>query len=130
MIYLGKSILVSALIGLAFPVTAGDSSGDLLRNWTMSEEVEDRRWALYKAYSACSQEASQRAISIHEAEACAELYMRLKLTFLRGSDYERYLGLSPATRAMANDKSYAAYIAWLHRNAHLINVAAELTDLP
>ena len=46
---------------------------------------------------------------------CGEVYLELKLTFLRGVTRERYRSMAPKTRAIAHDMSYAAYRAWLHR---------------
>ena len=110
-------VVLVALFGLATSANASDLDGyNKLRDWTMSKEIEDKRKQLYRAYSTCSQTATQREMSISEAELCAEIYTRLKLTFLPGSNYERFRRLSAATRAHGNEKAYAAYRAWLHRN--------------
>ena len=119
-----------ALFGVATSAAASDLEGyNKLRNWTLSKDIEDKRRQLHRAYSVCSQTATLREMSISEAEMCAEVYTRLKLTFLRGSDLQRFRRLSPATRADGNEKAYAAYRAWLHRNIVMNSIDNPTTAL-
>ena len=127
MIDVGKTAFFAMLIGLAVPVSANELGVCNLRDWTVSKNVEDKRKALYEAYSDCSQTANERELSRSEAKACTELYTRLKLTFLPGSSYERFQHLSAATRAYGNEQAYAAYRAWLHRNTVSVSAQAAST---
>ena len=111
----GSIGLLALFIALQTPARAEDEMAYHMREWTLSEPVETERRALHAIYLDCSAEAVQGFLGGMEAMACAEVFMRLKLTFLPGSTYESYVTRSAATRALANSKGYAAYRAWLIR---------------
>ena len=109
-------LIAAIFLGLSPPASSNDFTTFFLRYWTVSARIEAYRMDLYREYSECSKTAIERAVSMSEAEACADLYLRLKLSFLPGSEYNRFKTLSAATRAYAHEKAYAAYRAWLHRH--------------
>lgn len=111
------------------PVAANEAPEFDFRNWTVSEDIEKYRMELHKLYSECSRTAIQREMSLHEATICAEVYTRLKLSFIPGSDYDRYKTLSPKTRAIGNAKGYTAYRAWLHRHVTAGTMIASSDDV-
>ena len=81
-------------VALALPAAANDFTTYIYRYWTLSAKMEAHRMDLYRAYSDCSKTAKERVISVSEAEACADLYLRLKLTFLPGANTDRFRTLS------------------------------------
>ncbi|MCG6883334.1 MAG: hypothetical protein LJE62_06225 [Silicimonas sp.] len=108
---------LATLVLLAIPLQApAESRPDFdMKNWTVGQDIEGYRAALFAAHQLCSQAAVERPLSGGEIQACGDVYLDLKLSFLQGVTRERYLAMRPKTRAMANDKGYAAYRAWLHR---------------
>lgn len=103
------------LIANADTAVASERDSFDMRNWTASADVETKRWLLYRRHVQCSDAASERMLSVDEAAVCVDTYLMLKLTFLPGADAVRFRTLSPATRALAHQKAYAAYRAWRHR---------------
>ena len=73
------------------------------------------RNALFRNLRACSTAAAQSFLAPGEAAFCSNIYLKLKLSFLNGVTVARYAQMSEKTRAVANEKGYAAYRAWLHR---------------
>ena len=76
-------------------------------------EMERYRQSIYPQFMACSDLAAIQILSAQQGSACSELLLRLKLSFLPGVTLERYHQMKPKTRAIANEKGYAAYRAWL-----------------
>lgn len=104
-----------AALFISLPI-AGFSQTDDDTTWTNSVEMEDYRMSLYRAHRECASSAVAMMLSYDVVKACSENFLKLKLSFLRGATLERYLRASPPTRAVANEKGYAAYRAWLHRH--------------
>jgi hypothetical protein len=112
-------VFLLAIGGLTGPLAAYDGA-DLSRpHWTDMQELEAYRDELYGFHRRCQESATQHVLEIDDAILCARVFLALKLSFLDGSSLARYEGLSAPTRAMANEKGYAAYLAWLHRSLAL-----------
>lgn len=84
-------------------------------DWASGADLESQRLELYRQHMSCTTSATERMLSSDEAAACSRAFLGLKLSFLPGSDIERFRTLSPAARASGNAKGYDAYRAWLHR---------------
>ncbi|WP_112324006.1 hypothetical protein [Oceanibium sediminis] len=84
-------------------------------HWEQTEQMQQYRERLYAAHLACCEGAKLQLMGLGEARACGDIYLRLKLSFLNGVTPERYVTMHAATRAVAHDKGYAAYRAWVHR---------------
>ncbi|WP_347311558.1 hypothetical protein [Defluviimonas sp. SAOS-178_SWC] len=81
------------------------------------DALETYRQDLYHEYSACSDAALIRILGESEAVMCSVLFLAMKLSFLDGVTLERYVRMPAKTKAMTNEKGYAAYRTWLHRYA-------------
>ena len=68
--------------------------------------------ALVAAYLRCSDAASQRMLNRQEAEECATMYLRLKLSFLPDVTLKSFRELSAPQRADANRRGYRRYLTW------------------
>lgn len=86
------------------------------KNWTVRPDIENARMALYRIHLDCSAAGIQRQLSGSEIALCSRAYLELKLSFLHGVSYERYVDMKPSLRATANRKGYDSYRAWLHRH--------------
>ena len=108
------------LVGLVPVVLAGaavaeDTNAFRIPDWASTGDLEKERLGLYRQHMQCMSAATERMLNSDEAAACSRVFLSLKLSFLPGSDIERFGALSPAARAMGNVKGYNAYRAWLHR---------------
>lgn len=114
-------IMKNLLIVVVFPVLLAGAAlaehANVLRipEWASSVDLEKERLVLYRQYAQCTSAAAERMLNSEDAAACSRVFLRLKLSFLPGSDIDRFESLSPATRAIGNAKGYSAYRAWLHR---------------
>ncbi|PRY26045.1 hypothetical protein CLV78_101138 [Aliiruegeria haliotis] len=72
------------------------------------------REELFALYSVCSDAALERILSRHEVDHCYDVYIRLKLSFVKGVTLEQFKAMPAASRTVANTKGYTAYRAWLH----------------
>lgn len=84
-------------------------------HWKDHDAMESYRASLFGMYKICSSAASDRMLSPGEAQSCSEIYMALKMSFLKGVTIDRYMGMSPPTKRKAHDMGYAALRAWRHR---------------
>ncbi len=106
--------LVFLLSGSA--VFAEDDIGTLTKpDFEDYEAMEEYRGKLYAAYSTCTFAAERRMLSLSEVDICMLTFLKLKLSFLNGVTADRYVNMTPTTRAVANRKGYDAYRAWRHR---------------
>lgn len=109
---------VLAALLLAIPLEASASERALPErpHFTNSVGLEEYRRALYRKYATCSEAAATRELSRSEVAHCVNIYLSLKLSFLHGVSLERYHQMPVKTKIVANEKGYAAFRAWLHRN--------------
>ena len=83
------------------------------------EKLEETRRILFRKHMDCASQATERLMSPGAASDCADIYLRLKLTFLPGVDAEGFKTFSPETRARINRITYVAYRSWLQRQLAL-----------
>ena len=112
-----KNLLLVGLVPvvLAGAAVAEDANAFRIPDWASAVDLEKERLELYRQHMQCTSAAVERMLNSDEAAACSRVFLKLKLSFLPGSDISRFETLSPATRAMGNEKGYNAYRAWLHR---------------
>ena len=84
-------------------------------HWEDVTAMADYRSDLYAAFLNCSDAAAARILSQGEVTACNRLYLALKLSYLNGVTLDRYDAMPAKTKGIAQEKGYAAFRAWRHR---------------
>jgi hypothetical protein len=90
---------LSAVAEPVQPSTAGPDDADL------------------RQYSDCSEAAMKRVLRLDEASACARVFMKIKLSFVRGVGLQAYDRLPPQEKAAVNLAGYRRYLEWRAENA-------------
>ena len=113
---MNRLILVGCMIFYAAGIQAENSIQRPDRpHFTDREALDIYRSVLFDEYLLCSENATKQILSRNEVEACSDLYLAIKLSFLDGVTMDRYFDMPPKTKAVANDKGYASFRAWVHR---------------
>ena len=114
--FIGKWCVIVAMIFSTIAAAKASDVEERRPHWSDVAAMKTYRDALFSHYSICSNEALDRMISPGEVKICSDLYLALKLSFLNGVTIERYRGMSPVTKRVAQQKGYAAFRAWRHRH--------------
>ena len=112
------SFWVGALL-FGSDAVAGHSHRELNAEIGGREKLEETRRILYRKHMDCASQATERLMSPGAASDCADIYLRLKLTFLPGVEAEGFKTFSPETRARINRITYMAYRSWLQQHLAL-----------
>lgn len=83
-------------------------------------QLDRVRESLFRAHLFCRRASEARHLTGDEVDACANVFLRLKLSFLEGVSPERYTEMKPSLRATANRKGYDAFRAWQHARRDMV----------
>lgn len=75
---------------------------------------------LVYAHYRCDAEMTNRRLSRDETALCGELYTRLKLYFVRDTDWERYKMIDVRSQSAASRRGYLAFKNWEAGNSTLV----------